>query len=179
MAWTTPPTFVTSNAASAAQLNILSDDLEFLQGIGDAPNAPFQSVVFTTSGRPRTTCAMKVRVSALQATRYPVEPGDDVKIKVNGYEQYQTAHRVRDGMQGMWIITVGSHAGTWYPVTFEWKDAISVCTCTVTWYLSGKCHFVDVRRLSHGETMGTRRHGNSCNLNAYSTELTHGAACHR
>lgn len=129
MAWTTPPTFVTSNAASAAQLNILSDDLEFLQGVADAPNAPFQSVVFTNSGT--ATYHLRYRYPYLHYS-YTVsaDPGDDVKIKVNG------TTKVSDGAPGEATVTsyvdltsMSLTAGTWYPVTFEWmKDANSVCT---------------------------------------------------
>ena len=50
MAWTTPPTFVDGAVASAANLNILSNDLEHLEGVAPGPNAPFQSLVFTASG---------------------------------------------------------------------------------------------------------------------------------
>jgi hypothetical protein len=129
MAWTTPPTFVTSNAASAAQLNILSDDLEFLQGVAAGPNAPFQSVVFTTSGT--ATYHLRYRYPYLHYSyTVSVDPGDDVKIKVNG------TTKVSDGAPGEATVTsyvdltsMSLTTGTWYPVTFEWaKDANSVCT---------------------------------------------------
>ena len=44
MAWTTPPTFVDGNLWSAAQLNILSDDLNELWGLAQGPNTPFLSL---------------------------------------------------------------------------------------------------------------------------------------
>lgn len=129
MAWTTPPTFVTSNPASAAQLNILSDDLEFLQGVAAGPNAPFQSVVFTNSGT--ATYHLRYRYPYLHYS-YTVsaDPGDDIKIKVNG------TTKVSDGAPGEATVTsyvdltsMGLTPGTWYPVTVEWmKDANSVLT---------------------------------------------------
>ena len=129
MAWTTPPTFVTSNAASAAQLNILSDDLEFLQGVAAGPNAPFQSVVFTNSGT--ATYHLRYRYRYLHYSyTVSVDPGDDIKIKVNG------TTKVSDGAPGEATVTsyvdltsMGLTPGTWYPVTVEWaKDANSVLT---------------------------------------------------
>lgn len=41
MAWTTPPTFA-AGVLSAAQLNILSDDLEYLYGVLQASIQPFR-----------------------------------------------------------------------------------------------------------------------------------------
>ena len=129
MAWTTPPTFVTSNAASAAQLNILSDDLEFLQGVAAGPNAPFQSYVFSTSGT--ATYHLRYRYPYLHYSyTVSVDPGDDVNIKVNG------TSKVHDGAPGEATVTsyvdltsMGLTPGSWYAVLFEWaKDANSVCT---------------------------------------------------
>ena len=129
MAWTTPPTFVTSSTASASQLNILSNDLEFLQGVAIAPNAPFQSYVFSISGT--ATYHLRYRYRYLHYS-YTVasDPGDDVNIKVNGTSV------VHDGAPGEATVTsyvdlnsLGLTAGSWYQVLFEWaKDANSVCT---------------------------------------------------
>lgn len=41
MAYTTPPTFADGSVLSATQLNILSDDVEFLHGVADAHNFGF------------------------------------------------------------------------------------------------------------------------------------------
>ena len=129
MAWTTPPTFVDASPASAAQLNILSDDLEHLQGVAAGPNAPFQSYVFTNSGT--ATYHLRYRYRYLHYS-YTVatDPGDDVNIKVNGTSV------VHDGAPGEATVTsyvdlnaLGLTAGSWYQVLFEWaKDANSVCT---------------------------------------------------
>lgn len=45
MAWTNPPTFSTGAVLTAAQLNILSDDVEFLYGKIQAVNVPFSCLV--------------------------------------------------------------------------------------------------------------------------------------
>lgn len=44
ISYVTPPTFVDATALSAAQLNILSADIEYLQGLIDTVNIPFSSV---------------------------------------------------------------------------------------------------------------------------------------
>lgn len=46
MAWSAPPTFADTNVLSATQLNVLSDDLAFLYGILQAPQATFPSHFF-------------------------------------------------------------------------------------------------------------------------------------
>ena len=129
MAWTTPPTFVDAAVASAANLNILSDDLEHLQGVAAGPNAPFQSYVFSTSGT--ATYHLRYRYPYLHYSyTVSVDPGDDVNIKVNG------TSKVHDGAPGEATVTsyvdltsMGLTPGSWYAVLFEWaKDANSVCT---------------------------------------------------
>ncbi len=129
MAWTTPPTFVDGAVASAANLNILSDDLAYLEGVAAGPNAPFQSYVFSTSGT--ATYHLRYRYPYLHYS-YTVstDPGDDINIKVNG------TSKVHDGAPGEATVTsyvdltsMSLTPGAWYPVTVEWaKDANSVLT---------------------------------------------------
>lgn len=45
MPWTTPPTFADGNILTASQLNILSDDLEYLSGVTEAVNTPFTGLI--------------------------------------------------------------------------------------------------------------------------------------
>lgn len=40
MAWTTPPTFTTGQILTASQLNVLGEDMAYLQGISLAVNPP-------------------------------------------------------------------------------------------------------------------------------------------
>lgn len=49
MAWTTPPTFSNGDILTAAKLNILSDDLAFLEGRGNSPSIPFMVYKFSIS----------------------------------------------------------------------------------------------------------------------------------
>lgn len=133
MAWTTPPTFVTSSPASASQLNILSDDLEFLQGIAVAPNAPFQSLTVTADVD--TTYHIRYRYRYLHY-KYVISgaDGDAVDITVNGSNVYS------DGVANMGtysgyadLNSLSLTAGAWYPVVFEWNGNPG-STC-VLWYI--------------------------------------------
>lgn len=45
MAWVSPPAFSDSTVLSAAQINILSQDIEFLYGTTQGINTPFNSMV--------------------------------------------------------------------------------------------------------------------------------------
>lgn len=133
MAWIACPTFVTGQPVSAAQMNILSNNMAHLQGVAGRANAPFQAVVFTNSGT--ATYYLRYRYPYFHY-KYTVggDPGDDIKIKING------TTKVSDGAPGE--ATVASYVdltsmaltpGQWYTVTFEWaKAANAVCT---VWYL--------------------------------------------
>lgn len=50
MAFTTPPTFSDGALLTASQLNILSDDLEHLYGIVQAPQVPFRKLNLNLQG---------------------------------------------------------------------------------------------------------------------------------
>lgn len=53
MAYTTPPTFADNAILTAAQLNILSDNIEFLYSLISGVNIPFSSQTLTGSGNTR------------------------------------------------------------------------------------------------------------------------------
>ena len=42
--WVAPPTFVDTNVLSAAQLNVISDDLVYLHGLSSTVNIPFMPI---------------------------------------------------------------------------------------------------------------------------------------
>ena len=46
MPYTSPPTFADGNILTAAQLNTLSDDIEYLYGLGDVLNVPFSAKLY-------------------------------------------------------------------------------------------------------------------------------------
>jgi hypothetical protein len=49
MAWTTPPTFTDGTILTAANLNILTDDLAYLEGRANAPLLPYVAYTFTVT----------------------------------------------------------------------------------------------------------------------------------
>lgn len=51
MAWSAPPTFADAAILTAAQLNILSDDVEYLYGLVSGVNTPFNSITTTSNLR--------------------------------------------------------------------------------------------------------------------------------
>lgn len=53
MAYTTPPTFADNAILTAAQLNILSDNIEFLYSLISGVNIPFSSQTLSGSGNTR------------------------------------------------------------------------------------------------------------------------------
>jgi hypothetical protein len=50
MPWTPPPTFSTGQVLTATDLNILSEDVDFLKGRGDAPSLPFLTPTLDVAG---------------------------------------------------------------------------------------------------------------------------------
>lgn len=60
MAWTTPPTFSDNAVLSAAQLNILSDDLAYLYGLLQAPQAAM-TTLYANQHLASTNNAWKIR----------------------------------------------------------------------------------------------------------------------
>ena len=54
MAYTTPPTFSTGNILTAAQLNILSDDINYLNAVGAAPSVGFLEDTTTSTSTHHT-----------------------------------------------------------------------------------------------------------------------------
>lgn len=131
MPYTTPPTFVNGQIVSAAQLNILSDDIEFLNGIMAGPNIPFQSITWDTNSGEHTWYVRHRHRYLHYSFSITSDPADDVKIYYNGVqifhdgapgEGYQTSYRDLNAY-GTWT------AGQWYPIRFVYqKAANSVCT---------------------------------------------------
>lgn len=61
MAWTSPPTFADGNILTANQLNILSDDIEYLYGLGDVLNVPFCSKRYEGSSPFQNVARWRIR----------------------------------------------------------------------------------------------------------------------
>ena len=87
MAYTTPPTF-SATVLSAAQLNILSTDIEFLHSLVYGMNIPFTSETNTLSGDSRNW-QFRRRVRYLHyLIRSTQNDTDQLDITVNGNIEY-------------------------------------------------------------------------------------------
>jgi hypothetical protein len=95
MAWTTPPTFSSGAVLSAAQLNVLSDDLEYLNGFVSGANPAMTSTTITDNGdilhiirhlhrylhtKFRATDDVKIYYDATKVYEDGSPPGDDTQI---------------------------------------------------------------------------------------------------
>ena len=117
MAYTTPPDFVTGAILSAAQLNILSDDVDFLNGIAQAPNIPFQAYEFV--GTESRDWYMRYRHPYL-LYYYDVlhNPADDIKIYVNDVEVFHDGAPGEETVEGhIDLAALGLTLRSWYKVT--------------------------------------------------------------
>lgn len=130
MPYTTPPTFVDGQYASATQLNDLSDNIEFLNGVMAGPNISFQSITWDTNSGEHTWY-MRYRHRYLHYSfQIASDPADDVKIYVNGTLVFHDG-APGEGFQTSYVDlnSLGLTVGNWYPVRFEYdKAANSVCT---------------------------------------------------
>ena len=132
MPYTTPPTFVNGQIVSAAQLNILSDDIEFLNGVIAGPNIAFQSITWDTNSGEHTWYVRHRHQYLHFSYTISADPADDVKIYYGGVLIYQ------DGTPGEETVTTYRNlnsygtwtAGTWYPIRFEY-DKLNNSVCTV------------------------------------------------
>lgn len=124
MAWQTPPTF-TASVLSAAQLNIISDDLEFLYGLAGTVNIPFVNV--TADPRALQPVKFQIRHRAAYLNLYVAWVIDagwvdhlDVSVKIGGVE----------------LVTGGAGPDPWVPGGASPKYfAFDVSSLTVgDWY---------------------------------------------
>lgn len=131
MPYQTPPTFVDGQKISALQLNILSSDIEFLNGVMAGPNIPFQSITWDAYSGEHTWYIRHRHRYLHYSFQIANDPADDVKIYYNGVqvfhdgapgEGFQTSYRDLNAY-GTWT------PGVWYPIRFVYqKAANSVCT---------------------------------------------------
>lgn len=64
MAWTSTPSFIPSSTLSSAQMNILSDNIEFLHGIVTTVNAPFNAIRTVGESLTESNNGFRLRKSA-------------------------------------------------------------------------------------------------------------------
>lgn len=115
MPWTTPPTFVNGAILSAAQLNIHSDNLDYLYGIALAPNIPFLA---REVGQEGATWYFRYRLRYIHYY-YDIlhDPSDDVKIYVNGTQAYHDGTPDEGSVAGaIDLNSLGLTSLNWYAV---------------------------------------------------------------
>lgn len=135
MAWTTPPTFVDTNTLTAAQLNILSDNQEFLHGIANVPNVPFK--VISAGNDINQTYKIQHRGQYLHYWVH-ITGGthDELTITYNGTDVYEDlgaqtgpyTWQSSVDLNDTGIITPTPTIGTVYDleVDFKWTSAATV-----------------------------------------------------
>ena len=131
MPYTNPPTFVDGQIVSAAQLNTLSDDIEFLNGVVAGPNIPFQSVTWDTNSGEHTWYVRHRHRYLHYSFTISSDAADDVKIYFNGVQVFHDGAPGQNTFTGyVDLNSFGSWtAGAWYPIRFEYdKQNNSVCT---------------------------------------------------
>ena len=85
MAWTTPPVFADETVLSASDMNILSDDLEYLNGYVAGGNPAVMSIVSTVSdggATPRSTHYFLIRHLHRYLHARILSDGDDDDVKI-------------------------------------------------------------------------------------------------
>lgn len=88
MAYTTPPTFADDTILTAANLNILSDDVEHLYGLISGVNIPFSSQTITASGESRRWIFRRQARYLHYKIRNITNDTDELHINVNGNDEY-------------------------------------------------------------------------------------------
>jgi len=125
MAWQTPPTFTDTDVLSAAQLNIIRDDLQYLRGLSSTVNIPFPAVGLDVRLLHPAYWQIRHRAKFLNLyISWFVDPGLvdhlSVSIKINGTE----------------LVTGGAGPDPWVPgVTSSAYFSYDVSSLTAgTWY---------------------------------------------
>lgn len=126
MPYVTPPTFTNGNVLSASQLNILSDDIEYLYGVVRQTNAATQMVELVAQSGLTTTAtkwSIRHRTNTLRY-RMDVVQGtvDGVRIKFGSTTVYNNAddHSNPYTYNGTAdLSSFGLTMGQWYIVTVE------------------------------------------------------------
>lgn len=91
MAYQTPPTFSSGAVLSAANMNILSQNLEFFWGLVSGVNVPFAGQTMTGSGNSRTWTFRHVGRYLHYKITLNGGTSDELYIRVNGNREYSDA----------------------------------------------------------------------------------------
>ena len=131
MPWTTPPTFVDDAILTATQLNVLSDDLEFLHGLSTGVNVPFRSIGIGTdvdAGDENLRIRHLGRYLHYKVTMDSGEH-DELVLYYDGDVAYQDlGHQVSPytwsgaiDLHNTGIISPTPTIGDFYVITFRWR----------------------------------------------------------
>lgn len=91
MAYQTPPTFSTGNVLSAANLNILSDNLEFFWSLMSGVNIPFSGQTMTLNGNSRVWTFRRVARYLHYKILLDVGDSDEFSLYINGNREVYDA----------------------------------------------------------------------------------------
>ena len=138
MAWTTPPTFTDGNVLSATQLNVLSDNCEYLYGLVTAPNVPFSSLKSTGTSLDSTNNSWFIR-HKYNYFHFRIEFGtedihaDGLGIYLDGNEIFQSDD---DWVNATDTISIGFGTGisTTDTAVFGYVDISGLSLTVGTWY---------------------------------------------
>lgn len=91
MSYQIPPTFADGNVLSAAQMQILSDDIEFLYSLVSGVNTPFVGQVMTGSGTSRAYTFRRQGRYLHYKFRMVVGTSDELDLRIDGTAEYTDA----------------------------------------------------------------------------------------
>lgn len=128
MAYQVNPTFTDSNVLSAAQLNILADNIAFLYSLVSGVNQPFTGETMTGSGNSRTWSFRRqgrylhYNMSIVNGT------SDELDLRIDGNIEYTDATNRSapfswTGYVDLQATTSAPDIGTWYEVFAEFDFA--------------------------------------------------------
>lgn len=121
MAYQTPPSFSSGAVLSSAQLNILSDNLEFFWSLMSGVNIPFSGQTLTLNGDSRVWTFRRVARYLHYKILLDVGDSDELYINVNGNNEYSDASNhsadyTWEGYIDLQAITSVPAVGSFYDV---------------------------------------------------------------
>jgi hypothetical protein len=125
MAYQTPPTFADGNVLSASQLNILSDNCEFLYSVISGINIPFTGETMTGSGDSRIYTFRRQGRYLHYKFRQTSGDSDEVDIRIDGNIEYtdatnRTSPYTWTGYEDLTLTTSAPAVGDFYEVYVEY-----------------------------------------------------------
>lgn len=99
MAWSTPPTFSDGAILSASQLNILSDNVEYLYSLLNRPNMPFVKGTLSAGGGATTAVYWGVwHVHRYLKYKIAVSGGNTDSMRMTYYANGAGGNLINDGI---------------------------------------------------------------------------------